>query len=91
MIGGLDIGPRAHEREPRLTPEGVQLADSSPLYYVLLENPNTINLSTSETQAARSRLSRIIEINREKVLSCQGKTRDEAKAILKSIEFSQSN
>ena len=84
------IGPQAHERESKLTPEKVQLADGSPLYHVLLENPDAINLSAAEAQAAKRRLSEIISLDRDGVLSCQSKTREEAKSILESIESSRS-
>jgi len=30
------FGPRAHERDLKLTPEKVQLADGTPLYHVFL-------------------------------------------------------
>jgi len=59
-----------------------------PLYHVFLENPDVITLSANEAQNAKSRLARVISIDNESVLSCQGKSLEEAKVILVSIETS---
>ena len=83
------VGPRAHERERTLAPQDVQLVDGSPLYHLLLEDPTTAVLSPTEAQMAKRRLSVLIEKDPDRVLSCQGKTREEAKAILKAIESEQ--
>ena len=83
------LGPQADERGPKLTIEDVRLANGSPLYHALLDNPDTPTLSTSEAQKAKSRLSIIASIDQGRVFSCHGKTLPEAKAILETIESSQ--
>lgn len=80
------IGPSADERDIKLKPESVSLADGSPLYHALLSDPNALVLSQSEAQEAKSRLSVLIEADPKGILSCQGKTLQEAKKILESIE-----
>ena len=83
------IGPRAHEREKKLTPDQVRLANGVPLYYAFLDNPNAINLSPTEVQSAKSRLSKIIAADINGTLSCNGKSLEEARNILESIEATQ--
>ena len=86
------VGPHNEQHRSKLIPEDVRLTGSVPIYYLFLENPDPVNISSKkEAQAAKSRLAGIIEIDREKVLSCQGKTREQALAILTSIEASQSH
>ncbi len=86
------IGPRAHERDPKLIPEGVRCKDGTPLYYLFLEDPNKVNLTATEVQNAKKRLSSIIAIDKEgKIFSCKDKTREEARSILLGIESSQVN
>jgi len=80
------IGPRAHEREAKLDPHDVRLADDRPLYYVFLTNPETLVVSPDEVREAKQELSRKIEADPDRVLSCQGKTLEDAKEILESIK-----
>lgn len=80
------VGPRAHERESKLEPEDVRLADGRPLYYALLANPEALVLLPGEAREARQRLFEIISAAPDKVLACQGKTLEEARAILKSAK-----
>ncbi len=90
-IGNQELNPISHHEanDPKLIPEDVRVAGGIPLYYLFLANPNPVNISSQESQEARSRLASLIAIDREKVLSCQGKTREQAQAILTSIEASQ--
>ncbi|MEK6847481.1 MAG: hypothetical protein AABY16_04930 [Nanoarchaeota archaeon] len=80
------IGPGAEERERKLTPEGITLSGGRPLYHALLADPNAAILSTDETREAKSRLSASIEADADAVLSCEGKSTEDARAILLEIE-----
>ncbi len=81
------VGPRAHNRkEQELTPQEVRLADGRPLYHALLENPDALVVLPDKAREAQQKLSEIIATNPEKALKCQGKTFEEAKAILESAE-----
>lgn len=83
------IGPESEDREPTLTPESAHLSEGQPLYHALLDNPDAITVSADEVHSAKSRLYQIISLDPEAVLACNGKTLEEAKAILESIESSQ--
>ncbi|MSU45374.1 MAG: hypothetical protein EXS47_01965 [Candidatus Zambryskibacteria bacterium] len=85
----LGVGPESEDRESRVTPELVQLSEGQPLYHAFLRDPDAITVSTDEVHSAKSRLYQIIATNPEAVVSCNGKTIDEARAILESIEFSE--
>ncbi len=60
----------------------VRLADNSPAYHALLQDPNSPVLDQSEVQEAKGLLANLAEVNPELVLSVQGKTAREARAIL---------
>ena len=79
------IGPDAHERERNLTPEQVQLADGSPVYHALMESPTEGVANQDEARRAKSELREIIAQNPEIVLSCQGKSAEEAREILRGV------
>lgn len=74
------------ERGP--DPQDVRLKDGSPLYYALLENDATNSgvLDKVDVQRAKSLLREHIGANVNAVLSCQGKTREEARSILENID-----
>lgn len=82
------VGPRAHERKQRKNPWDVRVKEGDPLYYLLLPKGAAQHgyLRPDETREARKRLSGLIEQDRERVLSCQGKTREEALRILAEID-----
>jgi hypothetical protein len=80
------VGPRAHERENRIELDDVRLADGRPLYHALLTNPETLVLSPDEAREAQQKLLQMFTANPDEVLTCQGKTLEEARAILESIE-----
>lgn len=79
------IGPNAYERERNLTPEQVKLADGSPLYHALLQTGETGVVSGDEAQRAQNELREIIAVDPEIALSCQGKTLEEAREILRGV------
>ncbi len=83
------VGPRVNERESKLEPENVRLTDGRPLYYALLANPEALVLSPDEAREAHQRLSQISAADPDKVLTCQGKTLEEARTILETIEAKQ--
>lgn len=80
------VGPRAHEREKTPLPVEVSLDGGQPLYYALLPNPEALVLSPAEVQGAKSRLAEIVAIDAQKVMSCQGKSLEDARSILESVE-----
>lgn len=76
------------DREPM--PEHIQLQDGKPLYHLFIDTANGPGfVSNDESEDAHERLRELFAIDREKVLSCDGKTEDEARKILDSIHTSQ--
>ena len=84
------FGVPSNRHESALTPEDVKLGNNDPLYYLFLKNaggPGVIK--TEDSQQAHDRLRALFAINSELVLSCAGKTPDEASAILNSIDLEE--
>lgn len=79
----VQLQDESRERQP--LPEDTRLKDGAPLYHVFLENPDAHVVNAHEVQTAKGELEKRIKQNRETVLQCQGKTREEALAILDSI------
>lgn len=68
-------------------PHDVRLKDGSPLFYALLESDGAEGvLDKNSAQEAKSRLRERIAADSNAVLSCQGKTQEEARKILDSID-----
>ncbi len=76
-------GPRAHER-PELTPDWVRLAGGVPLYHAFLADKPYI--AKEEAQEAQDKTRYYITNHPNAVMQCEGKTPDEARKILESIE-----
>lgn len=84
---GLDWS-RADERASKFTPENVRLEGGKPLYYAFLKEPDALALSHEESEAAHETLRKLAQFDENGVISCQGKTLDEAKKILEGIRTS---
>ncbi|MCX6757323.1 MAG: hypothetical protein NTZ44_00330 [Candidatus Nomurabacteria bacterium] len=81
------VGPSVDEREVgELSPTEVRLADGGPLYLLLLDNPEAPYASAEDTFEAKNKLAELIAVNKDAVLSCEGKSREEAMAILDAVE-----
>lgn len=79
------VGPSAEDRSRELVPEAVTLAGGVPLYHALLDDPNALVVSASEAQEAKEKLAGLIDADPASVLSCQGVTLEEARAILTMV------
>lgn len=66
-------------------PTQITLADGSPLYHVLIDQGKLV-ATAADTNAAKQELQDLFNLDPEKVRSCQGKTQQQALAVLDSIE-----
>lgn len=81
------IGPRSEDRlERNIMPEEVRLADGSPLYHLFLASNEAGVVDGVAVRDAKSELHRLISVDADSVLRCQGKTKVEALAILASLK-----
>ncbi|MBA3789314.1 hypothetical protein H0X32_02885 [Patescibacteria group bacterium] len=69
-------------------PEDLRLKNGDPLYYLLLPPKDVAAgiIDPSDSQQAHDRLRSLFALDMQKVLSCAGKSAEEAKEILNSIE-----
>ncbi len=80
------IGPSNEDREEGPSVHTVRLSNDAPLYHALLQDPEAPVVNLDEVREAKSRLAAIIDENPEAVLSCEGKTPEEAREILEAAE-----
>ncbi|MDB5265021.1 MAG: hypothetical protein JWN64_592 [Parcubacteria group bacterium] len=72
--------------EAKPTPESVRLTSGDPLYYVLLKDAGASGvISAHDSNEAHDKLRTLFAADPEKVLSCEGKSTEEALEILNSI------
>lgn len=80
------VGLKAEEGHGiAVAPTQIQLLGGIPLYYLLLEKEPPWIVLPEEAQAARDGLQRLFELDPVAIRSCQGKTKDQAREIIKRI------
>jgi hypothetical protein len=85
LVKSADFRENGREKEV-VSGEGMTLVDGKPLYHALLSDSSAPYVSADDAFKAKNRLQRVNELDPGAVLSCSGKTLQQAKHILETVE-----